>query len=57
MGHGAGAASIGGSVFTTTLFPKDETYLLPLKAAVRRQADVTAGDSVAVELTVQAIRR
>ncbi len=50
-------AMIGGVVFTTSLFPKDETYLLPLKAAVRRQADVTAGDSVAVELTVQAIRR
>jgi hypothetical protein len=50
-------ARIGEVAFTTSLFPKDETYLLPLKAAVRRRADVTAGDRVAVEMTVQAVAR
>jgi hypothetical protein len=49
-------ATIGGVTFTTSLFPKDGTYLLPLKDAVRRQANVTAGDVVAVEMTVGATR-
>lgn len=39
--------------FATSLFPKDNSYLLPLKAAVRRATGVTAGDRVEVELTVQ----
>lgn len=50
-------ARIGEVTFTTSLFPKDETYLLPLKVAVRRKADITAGDRVAVEMTIQAIAR
>ena len=40
--------------FTTALFPKDGTYLLPLKVAVRRKINVTAGDTVAVAMTVAA---
>jgi hypothetical protein len=50
-------AMVGGVAFTTSLFPKDETYLLPLKVAVRRKTEVTAGDVIAVEMTVQAVRR
>jgi len=50
-------ARIGQTAFTTALFPKDETYLLPIKAAVRRQAGVTAGDAVAVEMTVDVTER
>jgi len=50
-------ARIGDVGFTTSLFPKDETYLLPVKAAVRRAAGVTAGDAILVEMTVQAVRR
>ncbi len=49
-------AKVGGVVFTTSLFPKDGTYLLPLKAAVRRQAGITAGDRICVALTVEANR-
>jgi hypothetical protein len=45
-------ASVGGVAFTTSLFPKDGAYLLPLKDAVRRKAGVTAGEVVAVELTI-----
>ena len=46
-------ARIGDVAFKTALFPKDETYLLPLKVAVRRRADITAGDQIAVEMTIQ----
>ena len=49
-------AKIGGVTFTTALFPKDGTYLLPLKVAVRRKIDVTAGDTVAVAMTIGAKR-
>ena len=43
---------VGGSDFTTSLFPKDGGYLLPLKAAVRRQVAVTVGDVVAVTMRI-----
>src|SRR5579871_6893215 len=46
-------AKVGGVTFRTSLFPKDDTYLLPLKAAVRKRADITAGDTIQVEMTVQ----
>ncbi|WP_293678148.1 DUF1905 domain-containing protein [uncultured Phenylobacterium sp.] len=51
------SAEIRGVAFTTSLFPKDGTYLLPLKNAVRHKIDVTAGDVVAVTMTIDAIRR
>ncbi|MBU1378083.1 MAG: DUF1905 domain-containing protein [Alphaproteobacteria bacterium] len=47
------AARIGEVAFTTSLFPKPEGYLMPLKDAVRRAAAVTAGDRIAVEMTVR----
>src|SRR5208282_5421863 len=46
-------ARVGETLFRTSLFPKDETYLLPLKAAVRRKANITVGDAIVVEMTVQ----
>ena len=46
-------AVVGAVSFTTSLFPRDGTYLLPLKAAVRRPNGITAGDRIHVELTVQ----
>ena len=46
-------AQIGDVAFKTSLFPKDGGYLLPLKDAVRRQANITAGDMIGVELTIQ----
>ena len=45
-------AAIGDFVFTTSLFPKDETYLLPIKAAVRTACALTAADVIDVELTI-----
>ena len=50
-------ATIGGVTFTTSLFPKDGTFLLPIKAAVRRQAEITAGDTIAVEMRIDATER
>lgn len=47
-------ATIGGVTFTTSLFPKGETYLLPLKVAVRRKINVTVGDAVDVTMTIAA---
>ena len=47
-------AQIGDVVFTTALYPKDETYLLPLKAVVRRKANITADDVIVVDMTVRA---
>jgi hypothetical protein len=49
-------AEIAGVRFTTSLFPKDNTYLLPLKVAVRRQTNVTVGDAISVVMTLQAVR-
>ena len=50
-------AEVGGVAFTTALFPKDGTYLLPLKVAVRRQTNITAGDLIAVDMTIREPRR
>jgi len=45
-------AEIGGVTFTTSLFPRDGTYLLPIKLAVRRHTGITVGDAIAVEMTI-----
>jgi hypothetical protein len=50
-------ARIGEVAFTTSLFPKDQTYLLPLKTVARRAANITAGDVIEVELTIRPRRR
>jgi hypothetical protein len=46
-------ARIGGTAFTTSLFPKDGGYLLPLKNAVRVPSGLSAGDHVAIRMTVR----
>lgn len=50
-------ATVRGVDFNTALFPKDDTYLLPLKAEVRRKTNVTAGDIIAVEMTIRPAQR
>jgi hypothetical protein len=45
-------AVVGDVEFTTSLFPRDGGYLLPLKDAVRRPAGITVGDEVTAELTI-----
>jgi hypothetical protein len=46
-------ARIGEAVFTTSLFPKDGGYLLPVKSAVRTAQGLSAGDAVNVEMTIR----
>ncbi|MBY8826626.1 DUF1905 domain-containing protein [Hephaestia mangrovi] len=47
-------ASVADVAFTTALFPKDGGYLLPLKAAVRKQAGADLGDTVAMTMRITA---
>jgi len=47
-------AQINGAVFTTSLFPRDGGYLLPVKVAVQKAAGVGLGDCVAVKIAVSA---
>ncbi|MGW3137718.1 DUF1905 domain-containing protein [Streptomyces sp. NPDC001139] len=46
-------ARVGEVAFTTSLFPKDGGYLLPLKNAVRVPQGMAAGDEVRVRMTVR----
>ena len=46
-------ATVGEVVFTTSLFPKDGGYLLPLKNAVRKPRGLVADDEVRVEMSVR----
>ena len=43
-------ARLGGTEFTTSLFPKDGRYLLPLRDAVRKPHGIDVDDDVAVAL-------
>jgi hypothetical protein len=45
-------ATIGGTTWTTSLFPKDGDYLVPVKDAVRRSEQLEVGDTVAVTLSI-----
>lgn len=45
-------AQLGETTFTTSMFPREKTYFLPLKDAVRRAEGVGLGDVVAVQLSV-----
>jgi hypothetical protein len=47
------AATVNGVSWRTSIFPqKSGGYLLPVKAAVRRNAGIAAGDQVTVDLTL-----
>jgi Domain of unknown function (DUF1905) len=45
---------IGKTVWQTSLFPdsKNKSYILPLKAAVRKAENITVGQSVRVQLSL-----
>lgn len=47
-------ARIGGTDFTTSLFPRGDTYMLPVKVAVQRAEGIGLGDRVSVELRIVA---
>lgn len=44
---------IGNSEFTTSLFPKDGRYLVPIKASVRKAEGLDAGNKVSVRLEIR----
>ena len=48
-------ARIDDTRWTTSLFPKDGGYVLPLKDSVRRAAGCALGDIITVELTVRGL--
>lgn len=45
-------ARVGKTAWTTSLFPKDGRYILPIKAIVRKAEDLEEGDTVTVRLAV-----
>jgi hypothetical protein len=47
-------AQIGGTAFETSIFPSDDTFVLPVKKAVRVAEGLEPGDAVEVELEVVA---
>ena len=47
-------ARIGRTDFKTSLFPRGELYLVPIKDAVRRAEGLTLGDNVSVQLRLDA---
>lgn len=43
---------IGDTEWKTSLFPKDDLYLVPIKASVRKAENLEEGDEVTIRLTV-----
>ncbi len=44
---------IGNTEFTTSLFPKDGRYLVPIKASVRKAEKLDKGDQITVQLEIR----
>lgn len=45
-------ATIGNSTYSTSLFPKDGLYLLPIKVAIQRAEQVNFGNEITAELSL-----
>jgi hypothetical protein len=43
---------IGATEYTTSLFPKDDLYIVPVRASVRKAEGLGEGDVVTLRLTV-----
>lgn len=43
---------IGDTDFKTSLFPKDDRYLVPIKASVRKAESIEEGHSVRIQLHI-----
>jgi hypothetical protein len=46
-------ARIGNTGWTTSLFPKDGSYVVPIKAIIRKAENLREGDTVTVRLEVR----
>jgi hypothetical protein len=44
--------ALGNTTWTTSLFPKDGGYLVPIRAVIRKAEKVEEGDSVPITLVV-----
>jgi hypothetical protein len=44
--------TLGGTTGTTSLFPRQGSYLVPMKTVVQRAEGVTIGDEVSLKLTI-----
>jgi hypothetical protein len=44
---------IGNTKYTTSLFPKDRRYLVPIKASVRKAEELDKGDKVTIQLEIR----
>ncbi|MEP7290621.1 MAG: DUF1905 domain-containing protein [Chloroflexota bacterium] len=44
---------IGGTVWKTSLFPKQDRYLVPIKASVRKAEKLEEGDDVTLRLALK----
>jgi hypothetical protein len=44
---------IGKTEYTTSLFPKNGRYLVPVKASVRKAEDLDKGDKITVRLEIR----
>jgi hypothetical protein len=44
---------IGNTEWRTSLFPKDELYIVPIKASVRKAEGIDEGDTVTIHLEVK----
>lgn len=45
-------ATVGGTTWSTSIFPLGETYVLPLKKAVLKAENIGEGDEIEVDLDV-----
>ncbi|CAM4174029.1 DUF1905 domain-containing protein [Deinococcus marmoris] len=45
-------ARVGDSEWKTSLFPREELYILPIKLMIRKAEKIEEGDDVAVQLEV-----
>ena len=45
-------ARIGSTAWTTSLFPKDGLFLVPIKASVRQAENLAEGDHVTIRLEI-----
>ena len=48
------SVSIGDTRWTTSLWPKDGAYIVPIKAWVRNAEELDVGDTVTLGLTIDA---
>lgn len=44
---------IGRTEWRTSLFPKDDSYLVPIKASVRKAENLEEGDNVTIRLFIR----